>query len=118
MQLCAQYGNPDSFYGNIQLARWSPLPGSYGGWPEDVPANSPMLNWAEPEVVGAPRVDPAIAENIEIIRRLKAELSATEDTVQRAMIRARIDEARRKKVAAFQLAARIEEEESSFILLH
>lgn len=114
---CSQYGNSLSFYGNIEYSVWQPIQQGYGAWPEDVPADSPMLNWQEPEVI-----DTTIADNIAIIKRLKAELELTEDTLQRASIRAQIEQARNDKVTAFQKAARlaklIDEEESTFILLN
>lgn len=118
MTFCAQYGNTLSFYGNIQLGRWRPIPQQYGGFPQQVPASSPMLNWQEPVELPEPN-SPAIdiSENITIIRRLKAQLAETENSAERTMIREQMAVARKAKEEAFKLAARIDEEET-FILLH
>lgn len=116
---CAQYGNSLSFYGNIEYGVWRPIQQGYGAWPEDVPADSPMLNWHEPEQAV---IDTTIADNIAIIKRLKAELAVTEDSLLRASIRDQLEHARNTKIQAFQKAARlaklIDDEESTFILLN
>lgn len=118
MTFCAQYGNPLSFYGNIEYGVWLPTPvvaKDYGAWPYDEPADSVMLTNHDHVEVRAP-FDAAV--NIAIIKRLKAELENEEDLLIREKIREKIAKARQEKIAAFQLAARIEEEESTFILLN
>lgn len=118
MTFCAQYGNRFSFYGNIQYGRFAlPIKG-YGAWPEERPAQPGMLvsDWQEPALQQAP--DTTIADNIAIIKRLRAQLQETQDAARRMALRDQIEKARQEKVRAFQRAARIDEEETSFILLH
>lgn len=118
--LYAVYGNHLSFYGNIGLAQAPKLIKNYGGWPDDIPVNSPMVNNYPIETIPEVRIEP-IVDNIAIIKRLRAELAQTEDTQKRILLRSQIEAARQEKVKAFQLQARLEREEddeASFILLH
>ena len=118
-----QYGNSLSFYGNIELGVWSQAIQPYGAWPYDEPANSPMLNNIPlaGDIQAAPIVnvhDDSISTNIAIIKRLKAELAETEEVSKRQLIRLQMQSAREEKERAFKMKARIDEEESLFILLH
>lgn len=119
MTFCAQYGNRLSFYGNIQYGRYALPIKTYGGWPDDIPRDSPMVNNypIESDEVADQKPDTSIAENIAIIKRLRLELLDTQDTKRRMELRNQIERARQDKVKAFQLAARIDEEEA-FILLN
>lgn len=117
MTFCAQYGNSLSYYGNIEYGVFLPTrviaaAPAYGAWPEDKPAQEGMLvsDWQEP-------VETKAAEQVALIRLLRAELREQQDTERRIELRKQLEEARRAKVKAFQLAARIDEEES-FLILH
>lgn len=116
MTFCAQYGNALSYYGNIEYGVFLPTPSvvvaEYGAWPEDKPAQEEMLvsDWQE-------SVETRAAEQVALIRLLRAELREQQDTERRIELRNQIEEATRAKVRAFQLAARIDDEES-FIILH
>lgn len=120
--LNAQYGNRLAYYGNIQLARYLRPIQQYGAWPKEQirlqPVSDPAYKAEDVKELIAPSIDKKIASNIAVIKRLKAELSASEDTEQRRLIRVNLDEARRDKERQFKLKARIDEEESAFILLH
>lgn len=119
----AVYGNPRSFYGNIQLAD-APKPlNNYGGWPKGREKYPPIQDTAyrEPEEVVLETVEPHIEEsnvkdNIAIIRKLRAELAATEDTALRIAIRDKIEKEKQEKIRKFKLAAQRDEEEAMFIL--
>lgn len=122
---CAQYGNQQSYYGNIQLARFVPTKLfqqqiTYGGWPDNIPLNSPMVNnspikFVENRVL--PR-EPTIAERVAIIKRLRAELEQTEETNRRIQLRAQIDKERAEKERQFKLKARMEDDDTAFMLLN
>jgi len=120
----AQYGSPYAAYGNTQYGRYSlPIQG-YGAWPEKKPKQAGMLygDWQEPEIAPSNHAilppDLAIAENIAIIKGLRSRLAETEDNYHRAEIRRQIEAARLAKSEAFKRAARIDEEETLFMLLH
>lgn len=121
--LCAQYGNHNSFYGNIQLGRFAFPILAYGGWPRQEVILEPVadptyrVGEAEPVIISAPTIED-ISERIGIIKRLKAELAINQDSNQRQSIRAKLDEARKEKERQFKLKARIDEEEAMFILLY
>lgn len=125
MVFSAQYANRYAAYGNIQYGRYSPpiLPVTtqeYGAWPEEEPKQAGMLysDWQDPVDPSPSPVDPAIAENIEIIKRLRTRLAETQDAFHRAELRRQIEVAQLAKSDAFKRAARIDEEETLFILLH
>lgn len=117
----AQYGSPQAYYGDIQYGRWEPYQEPYGAWPESTPIQQGMLtsDWQEEQVI-QPVIDTSIqiAANIAIIKKLKQELLTTENTDIRQRLRDDIEFARLAKVKAFKLAAQIDEEESTFLLLH
>lgn len=117
---CAQYGNHNSYYGNIQLGRFELVIQNYGAWPDDIPANDPMVNNYPIEKIAQPdiTIETKIADNIAIIKRLRSELKDTEDAQHRMRLREQIEKARQEKIRQFQLKARIDEEETLFILLH
>lgn len=125
--LYAVYGSLRSFYGSIGYGA-APLPiKNYGGWPDEHPDiqddSLPEIDPVEQEIAAVKTQAHAIiaddiAENIAIIRRLKAELEAAEDTKQRQNIREQLEKARKEKVRQFQLRAIIDDEETAFILFH
>lgn len=117
MTFCAQYGNHLSFYGNIELGVFTPpfskavaIP--FGAWPYDEPADEVMLT--NHDRLEVPKV---AVDNIAIIKRLKAELLAEEDTSRRAVLRDRITKARKEKELAFARMASDEDDEETFIML-
>jgi hypothetical protein len=119
MTVCAQYGNPRSFYGNIQLGA-APLPLQvYGAWPEERPAQQGMLvsDWQDaPEVVHDYAAE--IAARIATIKSLKGDIERQLDAQERNRLRGLMAAERDAKERAFKLKALVEEEESLFILLH
>lgn len=114
----AQYGNSLSFYGNIQYAAAPDYLKTYGAWPYNPEPG--MVDNIPIEAIVEVRIEPVvdIATNIALIKRLKAEIAAEEDLAARNRLRLQMDAARRAKEDAFKLAARIDEEESTFLLLH
>lgn len=119
MTFCAQYGNPLSFYGNIQEGQFLLPIQSYGGWPDDIPRNSPMVNnypTVRQNEPALPEID--VGKNIAIIKQLREQLLFTENAKMRSELREQIELARQEKVRTFQMRARIDEEESIFILFN
>jgi hypothetical protein len=121
---CAQYGNNNAYYGNIMLGSYYPPRAVnvqvFGGWPDNIPRNSPMVNNYPLPKDELPTVNEQ-HNHIAIIKRLRAELEATEDAQLRQAIRAEIASARAAKENAFKLAARaarLEDDDDSFMLLH
>ena len=121
------YGSPLSYYGNSVYGVARPYQQTYGGWPDehpniqDLPAPYQEQEDTETDIkaeITQPIYDEAIYQNIEIIRRLRAELQATEDIEIRSQIRKQIEVARKAKDRAFKLRAMVDEEEAAFILLH
>jgi hypothetical protein len=104
---------------------------TYGGWPkgrENFPSNidpRARKKYDRPLVAQDPKpqvelpgniVSPEIAENIAIIRRLRAELLITQDTEARQALRQKIEDARKAKERLFALQARQDEDDAFFIL--
>lgn len=120
----AQYANPRSFYGNIQLGAAPKLYKVYGAWPEEVPPQQDMLiaDWQEPAVENHTPVQAVyadeIASRIAIIKRLKSQIESANDLKLKNVIREQVRIEREAKERAFKLQARIDEEESTFILLN
>lgn len=114
----AEYGKRISFYGNIQYGA-APLPiKNYGGWPKDRVVLQPVPDpaYEEEEIEW---VDPAIAENIAIIKRLKSQIDAEQSLSVKNALREQMNQARFEKEQAFRHASRRrKEEELSFILFN
>lgn len=116
MYFSAQYGY--AYYGNAQYGRFAQQQLTYGAWPYEAEPGMFTTSTPEPEVKTlVPVPDPAV--NVAIIKRLRTELAFEQDIAKRALLREKIERARMDKVKAFQLAARIQdEEETLFMLLH
>jgi hypothetical protein len=124
MTFCAQYGNVNSFYGNIEYGAFSPAiykSTGYGAWPDKKPLQKGMLNnipTIEAPIIEHREPDDLIKQNITTIKNLRAELELVHDVERRQRIRAEITKARAEKDRQFRLKAMIDEEETMFILLH
>lgn len=132
MVYCAEFGNPKSFYGNIQLGEFTPFQQIWGAWQrrKRVHEDLPQHQGHEPEphiVTELPGRQeqlvevPNVSANLETIRRLKAELANREDTAGRQIIRQSLENARAEKENAFKLRAKFareDDEEAAFILFN
>lgn len=123
----AQYGSHRSFYGNIQLGAAPEIFQVYGAWPQEKPAQQGMLvsDWQEPVIEELSLNEPTqelyaeeIASRIDVIRQLKAQIAIENDLKAKNILQEKMSLERQAKERAFQLKARIYEEESTFMLLH
>lgn len=115
MLLCSQYGNRNSFYGNIQLARFALPILPYGGWPEQKVRVKPIADPAYKAVVEI--ANDNVAEHSATIKKLREQLAQEENFKRRMMIRAELEKAKQDKERAYRLKAILDEEEAAFILL-
>ena len=79
--LCSQYGNPLSFYGNIQLGFYNPPLYTWGAWELPYPEYyQPPLTKKEERVIERHREpEPIIAESIDsIVSRMQHQQRMTE----------------------------------------
>lgn len=115
----AQYGSNRSFYGNIQLGAAPKFFQNYGAWPEE-PHSEEMIPSDELIIVSpiVPNYEHEIASKIATIKRLRAEIEQESELHLKSQLRQHMRIEREAKERAFKLQARIDDEETSFILLH
>lgn len=129
MRFCAQYGNPLSFYGNIQYGVYIPPfaaeTTAFGAWPEEKPKQPGMLysDWQDEDdepikEVIQPDYDQVIAERIGLIKQLKSQIEQENNLQTKNILREKLRLERREKEELFKLRALVDEEESVFMLLH
>lgn len=116
----AQYGNPLTFYGNIQYGAAPKYFQVYGAWPEEPPPQEGMLvsDWQEEIKPQEYAYQEEISQRVDIIRRIKKEIETESDLKKKNLLREHMRIEREAKERAFRLKALVDEEESLFILLH